>query len=167
MTRHAFIEIYERRFGKAVPTLGLAARLARRGDGALSRRYWVSSVQVQAFAGLGELAACQHALDTAEQVCELSDSASNGGWLRFDGSRLAEERGACYVQLRRPDLAENALHDASRQDLSARRRASVLTDLATIGVQRGDVDQLLETVGFGNSISKLWPYPGILGLAEV
>jgi hypothetical protein len=98
---------------------------------------------VQAFAGLGELAACQHALDTAEQVCELSDSASNGGWLRCDGSRLAEERGACYVQLRRPDLAENALHDASRQDLSARRRASVLTDLATIGVQRGDVDQLI------------------------
>lgn len=143
MTRHAFIEIYERRFDKAAPMLELAARLARRGDGALSTRYWVSAVQAQAFAGLGELAACQRALDAAEQVRELSGDASNGGWLRFDGSRLAEERGSCYVQLRRPDLAENALDDALRQDLSARRRASVLTDLAMIGLQRGDVNQLI------------------------
>lgn len=142
MTRHAFIEMYERRFDKAAPMLELAARLARRGDGALSTRYWISSVQAQAFAGLGQLAACQRALDAAEQVRELSDDASNGGWLRFDGSRLAEERGACYVQLRRPDLAESALGDALRHDLSARRRASVLTDLAMVGLQRGDVDQL-------------------------
>jgi tetratricopeptide (TPR) repeat protein len=143
MTRHAFIEMYERRFDKAAPMLELAARLARRGDRALSTRCWVSSVQAQAFAGLGELAACQRALDAAEQVRELSSNASNGGWLRFDGSRLAEERGACYVQLRRPDLAENALADALRQNLSARRRANVLTDLALIGLQRGDVDQLI------------------------
>jgi tetratricopeptide (TPR) repeat protein len=142
MTRHAFIEMYERRFDKASPMLELAARLARRGDGELSTRYWVFSVQAQAFAGLGQLAACQRALDAAEQVRELSDDSSNGGWLRFDGSRLAEERGGCYVQLRRPDLAESALGGALRHDLSARRRASVLTDLAMVGLQRGDVDQL-------------------------
>jgi tetratricopeptide (TPR) repeat protein len=143
MTRHAFIEIRERRFDKAAPMLELAARLARRGDGALSTRYWVCSVQAQSFAGLGELAACQRALDAAEQVRELSSGASNGGWLRFDNSRLAEERGACYVQLRHPDLAENALVGALGQNLSARRRASVLTDLGLIGLQRGDVDQLI------------------------
>ncbi|MGH9962878.1 MAG: transcriptional regulator, partial [Pyrinomonadaceae bacterium] len=112
MTRHAFIEMHEQRFDKAAPMLELAARLAQRGDGTLSTRYWVSSVQAQAFAGLGELASCQRALDIAQQVRELSDDASNGGWLRFDGSRLAEERGAGYVQLRLPDLAENALGDA-------------------------------------------------------
>lgn len=143
ITRHAFIEIHERRFDKAVPMLELAARLARRGDGVLSTRYWVSSVQAQAFAGLGQLTACQRALDAAEQVRELSGDASNGGWLRFDGSRLAEERGARYVQLRRPDLAENILNDALRQNLSTRRRASVLSDLATIAAHRGDVDQLV------------------------
>ena len=142
MTRHAFIEMYEQRFDKAAPMLELAARLARRGDGALSTRYWVFSVQAQALAGLGQLAACQRALDAAEQVHELSDDSSNGGWLRFDGSWLDEERGGCYVQLRRPDLAESALGDALRHDLSARRRASVLTDLAMVGLQRGDVDQL-------------------------
>lgn len=143
MTRHAFIEIYERRFDKAALMLELAARLAQRGDGSLSTRYWISAVQAQTFAGLGKLAACQRALDAAEQVRALSGDVSNGGWLRFDGSRLAEERGACYVQLRRPDLAEATLDAALRQNLSARRRGGVLTDLAMIGVQRGDVNQLI------------------------
>jgi transcriptional regulator with XRE-family HTH domain len=127
MTRHAFIEMYERRFDKAASMLELAARFARRGDGALSTRYWVSSVQAQAFAGLGKLAACQRALDAAEQVRELSGDASNGGWLRFDGSRLAEERGACYVQLRRSDLAENALGDAGPRPHHHDRTSNRLT----------------------------------------
>ena len=143
MTRHAFIEMYERRYDKAVPMLELAARLAQRGDESLSTRYWVSAVQAQAFAGLGKLAACQQALDAAEQVCTLSGDVSNGGWLRFDGARLAEERGACYVQLRRLDLAEEVLGDVLHQSLSARRRGSALTDLAMIAVQRGDVNQLV------------------------
>jgi hypothetical protein len=57
ITRHAFIEMYERRFDKAAPMLELAGRLARRGDRTLSTRYWVSSVQAQVFAGLGNLGA--------------------------------------------------------------------------------------------------------------
>jgi hypothetical protein len=78
--------------------------------------------------------------DTDDQ---LSGDGSNGGWLRFDGSRLAEERGACYVQLRCPDLAEATLGDTLHQNLSARRRVSALTDLAIIGVQRGDVNRII------------------------
>lgn len=143
MTRHAFIDMYERRFEKVESMLELAARLARRGDKALSTRYWISAVRAQAFAGLGKLDACQRALDVAEQVQELAGDVCNGGWLRFDGSRLAEERGSCYVQLRRLDLAEITLSDALRHNLSSRRRGSVLTDLAMIGVQRGDVNQLV------------------------
>ncbi len=143
LTRHAFIGMYERRFERAVPMLELAERLARRGDGSLSTRYWVAAVQAQAFAGLGELVACQRALDVAGQIHEVSGYVSNGGWLRFDGSRLAEECGACYVTLHCPDLAATALGDVAQQNLSARRRGSVLTDFAMIGLQQGDVDQLL------------------------
>ncbi|MGH3905534.1 MAG: transcriptional regulator, partial [Pseudonocardiaceae bacterium] len=44
LTRHAFIEIYERRFDKAAPMLELAERLARKGDESLSTRYRVSAV---------------------------------------------------------------------------------------------------------------------------
>ncbi|MGH3869836.1 MAG: helix-turn-helix transcriptional regulator [Pseudonocardiaceae bacterium] len=143
MARHAFIEMYEGRFGRVVSMLDLAACLARRGDQSLSTRYWVSAVQAHAFAGLGEVDACRRALDVAEEVNGLSDDASNGGWLRFDGSRLAEERGACYVKLRSHDLAEATLGEALRQNLSSRRRGSVLTDLAMIGAQRCDTSQLV------------------------
>ncbi|GAA0589327.1 helix-turn-helix transcriptional regulator [Kutzneria viridogrisea] len=143
LTRHAFISVYERKFADARPMLELAAALARRGDSGLSTRHWVAAVQAETFAGLGDLDACQRALDTADQVRELTGPVHNGGWLRFDGSRLAEERGTCYTTLGRPDLAEAALTDALHQDLSPRRRASVLTDLAVIGAQRRDPDQVL------------------------
>jgi transcriptional regulator with XRE-family HTH domain len=142
LTRHAFIGMYERRFD-VVPMLGAALAVARRGDTQLSTRYWVATVQAQAFAGLGDLDGCTRALDQAEAVQGLGGALHNGGWLRFDGSRLAEERGSCYVALGRPDLAEAALTAALQQRLSMRRRGSVLTDLASLGVQRGDADEVL------------------------
>ncbi|MEV6826660.1 transcriptional regulator [Amycolatopsis sp. NPDC051102] len=143
MTRHAFIEVYERQFDQAAPLLEGAAALARRGDPGLSTRHWVAAVRAQTHAGLGDLAACEQALATAEEVLSLDGRVHSSGWLRFEGSRLAEEQGACYVELGRPDLAEATLSDALYQDISPRRRGSVLTDLATIGVQRRDTHQLV------------------------
>lgn len=143
LTRHAFIGLYERRYDRAAPLLELAAGLARRGDQTLATRYWVAVVQAQAFAGLGDLAACQRALDVAGEVHGLSGDIHNGGWLRFDESRLAEERGTSYLQLRHLDLAETALTDALCHNLSARRRGSVLTDLAILGIYRQDLDQAM------------------------
>jgi hypothetical protein len=143
MTRHAFIAVYEKRYGKAAEMLELAAGLASRGDQGLATRHWVAVVQAQAFAGLGDLNSCQRALDMAEQVRSLRGEIHNGGWLRFDGSRLAEERGSCYVHLKRLDLAESALTDALNQNLTARRRGSVLTDLAIVGAYRRDISQMV------------------------
>ena len=123
--------------------LELAAALSRRGDPALSTRHWVAAVQAETFAGLGDLSACQRALGTAAQVQGLPGPVHNGGWLRFDGSRLAEERGRCYVALGRADQAEAALTEALSGTLTARRKASVLTDLAMIGVHRRDPEQVV------------------------
>ncbi|MEB3366612.1 transcriptional regulator [Saccharopolyspora mangrovi] len=143
MTRHAFISIYEHQFKDAAPLLEGAATLAARGDPARTTRYWVAAVQAQTFAGLGDLSNCERALDRAEHVAGLDDRAPATGWLRFEGSRLDEERASCFVALRRPDLAEPALNKALGQARSARRRGSVLVDLAIVGAQRGDVDQLV------------------------
>ena len=143
LTRHAFVGLYERRYRQTVSMLVLAESLADRGDRALATRHWVAAVQAQAFAGLGDLAACDQALETAGQISELDRIANKSGWLRFDGSRLAEERGACYTLLGRPDLAEVALTDALESNPTARRRASVLTDLAVLGARRGDVTRLV------------------------
>jgi tetratricopeptide (TPR) repeat protein len=143
LTRHAFIGLYERRYNDAGPMLGVAAQVARRGDSHLSTRHWVAAVQAEAFAGLGDLDACNRALDAAEEVHGLNGRVHNGGWLRFDGSRLAEQRGTCYTELGRHDLAKAALTEAVRQALTPRRSGGVLTDLALLGVYRRDLDQAL------------------------
>jgi hypothetical protein len=124
--------------------LELASALAWQGDSTLSTRHWVAAVQAEAFAGLGRFRECEHALDQAEQVIALGGQVHNGGWLRFDGSRLAEGRGTCYAALGRPDLAEAALLTALAGNLTARRRGVVHADLAMTGVQQRDMDQITE-----------------------
>ncbi|MFD7664485.1 helix-turn-helix transcriptional regulator [Streptomyces sp. NPDC059788] len=162
LVRHAYVEMSEHRYHQAAQLLGAAARLAGRGDSGLSTRHWVASVQAEAYAGLGDLEACERAMDRAEAVRGLSGSSAEGGWLRFDGARLAEERGACYVQLGRLDPAEQALRDALEQTALAsgqsyRRRAAALTGLAAIGAKRRDAEQVVtygrEAVGLARASS--------------
>ncbi|WP_342673507.1 hypothetical protein [Streptomyces sp. ICBB 8177] len=135
LVRHAYVDMAEHRYGQASQMLGVAERLAEHGDSALPTRHWVASVQAEAYAGMGELRACEDALDRAEKVRDLTPVVSNGGWLRFDGSRLAEERGARYVRLERLESAETTLslalgNTALAAGQSYRRRGAVLTDLA-------------------------------------
>ncbi|MEU3468337.1 helix-turn-helix domain-containing protein [Streptomyces sp. NPDC006687] len=148
LVRHAYVDVSEQRYREAVEVLRAAERVAVRGDNALTTRYWVASVQAEALAGMGDLAGCEEALARAEEVQHLGEDSSNGGWLRFDGTRLAEERGARYVRLGRFDLAEEALSRALGQHALAfghsyRRRGAVLADLALIGVKHRDPDQVL------------------------
>ena len=143
MTRYAYVSLYDGAFSAAEPMLDAAARLATNGDSSLSTRHWVQSVRAQALAGLGRFDECERALDAAEEVHQLRGEVHNGGWLRFDGTRMAEERGTCYVTLRRPDRAQLALQEALGARLSIRRRGAVLTDLAVVGAQRRDVHQIV------------------------
>ncbi|MCI3932647.1 helix-turn-helix domain-containing protein [Streptomyces sp. AN091965] len=148
LVRHAYVDMSEHHYQEAAQVLKAAERVAARGDSGLATRYWVASVQAEAHAGIGDLAACERALAQAEKVQDLTAGCANGGWLRFDGNRLGEERGARYVQLGRLDLAEAALKQALEQTALAsghsyRRRGAVLTDLAAIGAQRSDPEQLV------------------------
>ncbi|MFD7506256.1 helix-turn-helix transcriptional regulator [Streptomyces sp. NPDC059850] len=148
LVRHAYVDVYEHRYREAVDILSVAERVARRGDSALPTRHWVAAVQAEAFAGLGDLSACEHALEQAEKVVYVTEPAQNRGWLRFDGSRLVEERGARYVQLGRLDLAEQALQSALGQGALAkgqalRRRGAVLANMASIGAKRKDPEQIV------------------------
>ena len=146
LTRYSYLSLFDRDFTAAAPMLDLAAGLASRGDRSLSTWHWVHSVRAQAFAGLGQLDRTERALDVAQLVRSMSGPVGNGGWLRFDGSRLAEERGGCYVQLGRHDLADATLRQALDEPLSTRRRASVLVDLAVLGVHDRDPDRIVELI---------------------
>ncbi|MFF5113222.1 helix-turn-helix domain-containing protein [Streptosporangium sp. NPDC000509] len=163
LTRHAFISMYERRFAEAVSVLSAAARVAVQGDSHLSTRHWVAAVQAQAFAGLGDLDACNRALEAADEVLTLTGPGTSSGWLRFDGSRLAEERGTCYLELGRADLAEGPLFEALGQAVSLRQQGSVLTDLAMLGIQRGDLDQALHYGGAAITLAEQTQSAGYVG----
>jgi tetratricopeptide (TPR) repeat protein len=163
LTRHAYLGMCEHRFEDVTPILEGAARVARRGDGELSTRHWVSAVQAEAYAGLGRLDACQRALDQAEGVKALTGPAMPGGWLRFDGSRLAEERGICYAALGRADLASDALTRALHAATSPRRRGSILADLASLGAQMRDLDQVLERGGQAVELAEQTRSSGYVG----
>ncbi|MFC5183587.1 helix-turn-helix domain-containing protein [Actinomadura harenae] len=144
LVRHAYVSLYERDVLPALSLLDSADRVARRGDSRLSTRYWVAAVRAEAYAGLGEFDACKRELDVAEGVRGLPGPVMPGGWLRFDGSRLAEGRGTCYTALGRPDLASVALTEALESATSLRRRGSILTDLAVLGARTRELDQALE-----------------------
>ncbi|MFH8347219.1 hypothetical protein [Streptomyces sp. NPDC018045] len=152
----------EHRLHRAAQTLGAAASLAGRGNSSLPTRHWVASVQAEACAGLGDRKACERAMDQAGTVRDVAADSTDGGWLRFGCARLAEERGACHVQLGCLDLAEQALQDALRQTAltsgqSYRRRGTVLTGLAAIGAKRRDAEQVVtyggEAVGLAGASS--------------
>ncbi|MGX1763140.1 transcriptional regulator, partial [Streptomyces lydicus] len=87
------------------------------------------------------------ATDSARAALDIAGTFDTG-WLRFDGSRLDEELGACYVQLGCPDKAEPLLLSVLDRPLSTRRRASVLVDLAAAAALRRDPLQL---VTYGNA----------------
>ncbi|XXZ50392.1 helix-turn-helix domain-containing protein [Streptomyces cavourensis] len=96
LVRHAYVDMSEHRHHQAAQMLRAAERLAARGDESLSTCQWVASVQAEVYADLGDLDACERAMDRAETVLDLGANSVNGGWLRFDGARLAEERGSRY-----------------------------------------------------------------------
>ncbi len=141
LVRHAFLPIYDQHFHEALPLLRSAEVIAQHGDSTLVTKYWVAMVSAEAHAGLGALDDCRQALDLAEGVHGIKNGM-NGTWLRFAGERILEERGACFVKLRQPDLAEPVLQEALRlHPAPTRRRGMVLSDLALAAAHSGDVER--------------------------
>jgi transcriptional regulator with XRE-family HTH domain len=140
LIRNAYLSIYSNKHYEALPLLHAAYRLSLRGDSSLTTRYWFSAVEAEAQAGIQNLSACQKALDLANEVLNMQDTSSVA-WLRFNGSRLTELNGACFVKLKEPDLAWPVLQKALNQQKTLRRRGTVLTDLARVSLQKSEIDQ--------------------------
>ena len=141
LVRNAFLPIYDERYEDALPLLMQAERIAKRGDTALVTGHWVAAVLAEAHAGAGNLLLCQDALDLAEKVRNIQNG-DNGGWLRFNGARLPEQRGTCFVSLKQPNLALPALNEAlTKHSSPTRRRGMVLNDLARVALQQQDIEQ--------------------------
>jgi transcriptional regulator with XRE-family HTH domain/tetratricopeptide (TPR) repeat protein len=163
LTRHAYVSMFDRRYQQASTVLSAAAKVAARGDSQLTTRHWVASVRAQAYAGLRDTDGCERALDAAQQINGVHNPVTPGGWLRFDGSRLDEERGTCYLNLGRSELAAAALTSAFERTTSSRRRGSVLAELAVVGVRRRDPDEVLQHAHAARDLAERSPSPGYVG----
>ncbi|HEU5375116.1 MAG TPA: BTAD domain-containing putative transcriptional regulator [Ktedonobacteraceae bacterium] len=140
LVRHAFLPLYQKQYGQALPLLQEAHLLAQRGDQTLPTRFWVAAVEAETHAGLLDLASCQRALDQAQEV--LNIAGTDLPWVRFHADRLPALRGTCYVRLSQPGLAEPALQEALQHfPLPGRKRGMVLTDLVATALQCGDGEQ--------------------------
>lgn len=142
MIRHGYVCLYTGRTGDALAILDAARRVAADGDPGLPTRHWAASVQSQAYAAAGDAHGCERARETAAEVVHLP-AGPGLGWLRFDGTRLDEERGACQTRLRQYADATTTLTAVLDRRLSARRRGAVLADLIAAGAGRRDPDQVL------------------------
>lgn len=78
---------------------------------------------------------------------DLARPTHTTGWLRFAGSRLAEERGTCLVELHQYAQAETSLTQALQLGPSDRRTGSINTDLAMIGARLHDIDRVTTYAG--------------------
>jgi len=86
LVRHSYLPIFDERYEEALLLLKQAEQIARRGDSELPTRYWAAATYAEAEAGVGNLKACQCALERANGTCHLIGTSP--GWIRFDGSRL-------------------------------------------------------------------------------
>lgn len=152
LTRHAYVDLYDHRFDDALSATTEAERIVQRGDSQLTTAQWVQAVKAEALAALGDHVRCERSMALATDV---AGKAHTGGWLRYDGSRLAEESGACYVQLGRADQAEAALLRALAEPSSPRRQGMVLADLAMVGVLRRDRAHVAHYVGQALDVARL------------
>ncbi|MFF5077480.1 helix-turn-helix transcriptional regulator [Actinoplanes sp. NPDC000266] len=163
LTRMGYVSLYDQRYDQAARILDAASRIAARGDGQLATRYWVASVRAQTAATLQDVEGFQRFWSLAEQITGARDLINPGGWLRFDGNRLDEERGACHLTLGQPELAAGALTTAFVRSVSPRRRSSLLIDLAVVGARRRDADEILQHGHAAVDIAEQSRSPGYLG----
>ncbi|MEU6246077.1 helix-turn-helix transcriptional regulator [Glycomyces sp. NPDC047010] len=147
MTRYALISTTEHRWRESLEVLDAAARVAARGDSTQPSRQWVASVQAEASAHAGAEHDTQRYLDRALTVHHLTGPVGNGGWLRFDGTRLPEQEAACLIALGKFDRAEARLETALHAPTTPRRTAAIRCDQATIALYRNDFDAVESYIG--------------------
>jgi len=120
-------------------------------------RAWVSALEAEVQAKLGDQDACLMALDGAECLADQQFLREDCYWINFDRSLLAGYQGACFQQLyRAEDLtthhfledARQALIDAlSRLDLALLRRQPIyLADIAGTFVLQGEIEEACDHV---------------------
>jgi tetratricopeptide (TPR) repeat protein len=116
----------------------------RADDATPTTRAWLTSLDAQASAMLGDATGALAALERSDGAIETVEEADRARPIVsfFNRARLAGEQGLCYLRLRRFDTAKAAFQQGlSMLDTSTKIRARLLTGLATTHVRQGEIEQ--------------------------
>ncbi len=143
LIRSSYLPLFDERYEDAFPFLKQAEQIAAQGDSSLPVRYWAAATLAEVEAGRANLKASQDALGKAQGVHTLT--GTHPVWARFDGSRLPALQGACYIRLKKPQLAEislgEALHVLPSHARFGRRSGMLFSDLAVAAFLQKNIDQ--------------------------
>lgn len=145
--RTGFLSIYHRKYEKALPMLREAFSLAEDTTTGKTKA-WIAMMEAEALSNLKRKNACFSTLEKTESVFEqerIPDGADKH-WTGFTQSTMAGYKGICYVRLELPGNAQPLLN-AALEALPVgptRRKALVLSDLATTYVQQNEVENACE-----------------------
>ena len=138
--RMSFLYTYNKQAYKALPLLQKAQQLPKTtGNDIISP--WISAIEAEVYASMGDSDACSRALERAEQITtqKTTDLYATG----FNISRLAGYKGACFVRLGKPEFARSALNEALRllNPSAIRRQSTLFTDLAKTYIQQNEIEE--------------------------
>lgn len=147
--RQGFLPIYQQQFHDALPLLEEAAQSALQ-TATPTARAWIAMMQAEAYANLGEADACRKVIGYAEDVLARARPGEDTLGTGFTYPTLAGYRGTCYLRLRETDsmrlnaaeLAQRSFEEALTAFVQpTRRRAILLSDLATSLAYQGEVEE--------------------------
>jgi tetratricopeptide (TPR) repeat protein len=145
--RTGFLSIYNGKYEKALPTLREAFSLAE-GTTTGKTKAWIAMMEAETLSNLKRKNACFSMLEKTESVFEqdrIPDGADKH-WTGFTQSTMAGYKGICYMRLELPTNAQPLLNAAleALPPGPTRRKALVLSDLATTYVQQKEVEKACE-----------------------
>jgi transcriptional regulator with XRE-family HTH domain len=138
--RVALLQIYWGEPRQALPMLQEAQRVPLQSQ---RIRPWLSAIEAEIHAGMGHEDACLRSLEKTKNVTLPAPLDDNFFVTSFDASRAAGYEGACFVRLRKPELALPALEQALTlfDPTSLRRKSTLIADIGTVHAQLGNPEE--------------------------
>ena len=147
--RQGFLPVYQHEFHEALPILEEAAQSALH-SATPTARAWIAMMQAEAYANLGHADPCHRVIGHAEDVLAQARPGEDSLGTGFTYPTLVGYRGICYLRLREADptrrrdaeLAQQSFEEALTAFVQpTRRRAILLSDLATALVYQNEVEE--------------------------
>jgi DNA-binding SARP family transcriptional activator len=141
--RLSFLPIYQKEPRQAYPLLQEAKQLLMSVSSRPTLSAWLSLIEAEAVAHLRDEIACEKALEDATANYLQGISEEDRLWTRFNEATIPGYKGACYLELQKPQKALSALEETLNfiPAYSARHQSLILADMAAATQQMEEIQE--------------------------